>query len=1072
MKIRIAALGLIGTMLAGAAQGVYLIDDGEALNIVGNTSFGTNDVYMGVNTSENGLRVYNGYSVWANSLIVGHSSSSSSNWVELRANSTLSLSGALYVGFDSSGNTLTTSDGTAIYTYGVGVLGDYENSENNKVEIKGAEASWIMGADLYVGYGGNDNILQVADSATLVSEGSIYVGMESSADNNTITASNATVIANYDMVVGYRGARNQLQIVDGSDVLSYNGFVGVTNLANNNLIFVSGGSAWTNMGGLYVGNVDNSGNMVTVTNGGSIVVYDGLWIEGTGNEFNLDRGGSLTVHTNFDASMDGFNFNEGSALYVGGVLSNAAGSIEGERTIGLVGTNGWWNQAGSNVVVGGASSGNALKVEAGGWVDAGNLVVGSGTVVTGNTVSVTGTNSLLSVTDSISIGTASNADNVVEVSSGGTILLGNALVINGTNNTFNLGDGGWLVASNGLDVSASGFNFLAGGTLQSMGVLSGMDNSIEDGRAVLLTGSNAVWNLGTNALQIGVSSSSNALYVTDGASLASEGAMIGSVGTTGSLVYVTGAGSAWTNAGNLALDGYYNDLVITDEGRVAVARSLSVKNRSAISFASGGHASASNYYQDATSVFAFESVTNSPSSAALLVVDNAAEFEGGATVEYTGTISGLERGVVFTNRLVAADTLIVDGVTNASGADLDALNIAGLGTLLTIDLIAEDDDLVALISRMRLADSAGFAAGSDMAGVSEEIDLMADGGDARSENMLNTLSQLDSAGQNKVLSQLYDRHAPSYAHTKGMLDGFKQARTRGVVPDPMLPFGAFGPHFYGSQAQGWIKGYGSWGQRDSSGAFSGYDQSTYGAIVGIDKSYGDLLAGLAGGMATTDISQDDSDSSEARTGYGLFYASWGTLSWFGDFNLGYGRSSIEERSGTSYDTTADYDADQLCFYMGGGKEMVFLEDRLFITPSAALSGAYYVQESYTEKSTTAVPRKVDDFDYLSLQSELGLKASYMHDLTQSFLVPEIHANWLHEFNADEERIDYSLVGGTGTYSFGMDAPVEDLYEVGVGLSWWTRGQDRTTYEWSVGLDGRFGDGYTETTVSLRLLSQF
>lgn len=1074
MKIRIAVIGLACAVLAVAdVRGDdFLIDDGDAVNIIQNANYGADSIILGIDNSGNGLRINNSVGLSAYSLYVGYTVDSTNNWVQLRADSALSLSQTLYVGFESSGNRLTTSDGALISIGGSGVIGFLDGSENNQVAVEGAGASWVMSNDLYVGFEGNDNNLQVNDGASLAVGRVLFVGDGSTADNNSMTVSNADVFVGYDVVVGYRGEGNQLRIMDDSTLDTLNGYVGATNLADNNMIFLSDGSTWKNYGGLYIGSVDNTGNMVTVTNGASIVTYDGLRIDGTGNAFNLERGGSLTVHTDFDASMEGFNFNEGSALYVGGILSGASSSIEGERTLGLIGTNAWWNQTGSNVTVGGATSDNMLHVSDGGRVDAGAVIVGSGNSTTGNTVTVSD-NAALNIAGSLSIGTDSNANNLVEVSSGGVLRMGGDLILGGAGNTFNLGDGGWLVASNGLDASQSGFNFLAGGTVESLGTLSGIDASIEDLRAVLLNGSNAVWNTGTNVLYVGGSSSSNELHVLDGAYLSSADAMIGNSGTTGSFVYVSGPGSLWENAGHLSLDGYYNDLIIDQEGSVAVGKTLTVQNQAALIFASGGYASASNYYQDASSVFAFESVTNSPVSPALLTVTDTAEFEGGATLQYTGTISGLERGVIFTNRLVAANTLVVNGVTNAAGADLDALNVSDLGSLLSIDLVSTNDYLLAIISRLRLADSAGFEDGTDMAAVSDEIDFLADSGNALAENMINTLSQLDSSGQNATMSQLYDRHAPTYAHTKGLLDGFRQVQARGIVPSPMLPTGAMGPHLYRSQLQGWAKGYGSWGQRDATDAYSDYDQSTYGALLGMDKSYGEVLYGLAGGMAITDISQDDGDSSKGTTGYGIFYASVGTVSWFGDLNLGYGHSKIEDQSGTLFNTSAEYDADQLGFYLGGGKEMVFQDDRLFITPSAAMSGAYYVQGGYTERSSTAVPRRVDDYDYLSYRSELGLKTVYTYELKRSVFMPEVHVNWLHEFNADEERINYSLVGGTGQYSFGMVAPVEDLYEVGAVLSWWkSKARTDKLHEWALGLDGRFGDGYTETTASVRFFSRF
>ena len=148
------------------------------------------------------------------------------------------------------------------------------------------------------------------------------------------------------------------------------------------------------------------------------------------------------------------------------------------------------------------------------------------------------------------------------------------------------------------------------------------------------------------------------------------------------------------------------------------------------------------------------------------------------------------------------------------------------------------------------------------------------------------------------------------------------------------------------------------------------------------------------------------------------------------------------------------------------------DDKLFVTPTAALSGYYYMQDSYTETATTALAKRVDDFAYFGMQSDLGVKVSYTFDKEQKSFVPEVHANWIHEFNADEERVDYTLVGGAGEYSFCMQAPVEDIIELGGALSWWRRNRRGTIFEWSLGLDGRLGDGYSETTASGRMQLRF
>jgi outer membrane autotransporter protein len=889
------------------------------------------------------------------------------------------------------------------------------------------------------------------------------------------------------------------------------------------------------------------------------VVADELSIKGSGNIFDLDDAGTLSITSDFDASMAGFNFNAGGSLSVGGSLTGMlSASIESNRTIGIAGT---WNEHSNNtVVVGGTTSENTLDIAGGGYVSVSSLQVGTSSNSSDNVVSVSGQNALLDVSDVIYVGSTNNSGNRVDVS-GGKVFAGNGISVSGTNNFFNL-DGGHLVVNADFDVSTNGFKFNAG-TLETRGELTGWTNAMLSGRSIVLSGTNAAWNLGTNALSmnagtidltggaflastnislisestiavsgsvwsnagsvvVGDGGDNNALWITDGGQVFSTDATIGfsgdgnqasvsgsnslwavagmlTVGTNGSYnslnitnggqlesisgaigfggienhILVTGTDSVWTNSGNLAVYGAGNSLQVANEGRVGVGQTLSLNNGAELAFSSGGQVSASNYFQDATSTLSFDSVTNAAdASTALLVVDDKADFAAGATLHFTGEIEDLGVNVAYTNLLVKSGTLIVNSSTNAATGDLDVLNALVNGSLLAMDFFSLTDDLYGRVQRARLADIAGFEDGTDMAGVSDEIDQMATDGNEAAINQLNILTQLSGASMNNQLSQLYDRNAPTYEHIGGMLEGFKQTRQRGIMPDSLWPIGARGPHLYGDQVQGWIKGYGSWGNRDGSRDFSDYDQSIYGMVIGVDKVFGDLLAGLAGGYASSDISQDDGDDSTADTGYGLLYASWGTRAWFADLNVGYGRSSIDTRSGTLFDTSAEFSANQLAYYIGGGKEMTFKNDQLFLTPSAGLLGSYYAQEKYTEDATTAVPRDVDAYDRWSMQSELGIKVSFEREYDRFVLMPETHASWLHEFNSDEQDVDYSLVGGTGDYTFHMQAPVDNLFEVGLGLAVWTENKEGVIFEWALGLDARFGDGYSASAFNARLLCEF
>lgn len=1120
----------IAGAFSAAGQDV-VIDNGTTQYIYQDTDYGTARLIMGINTSNNGLRIYDNINVRAGNTLIGFSQTSSNNWMELEENAYLQVDGSLVIGgWDSSGNSLDLAKGASVFSE-TGIIGDMEDSTKNDVKIAGENSSWQVLHDLEVGRSGSENRLRILDGAEVQAE-SFWVGTRESASSNSVVVSDAKLTVGTSIVIGLEGSHNQMDITAGADVATGDAWVGAKGNANSNSVYLSGtGSIWRNSG-LCIGTNNNTGNRVVVSDNAEVMVYGEIAIYGSGNELNINTNGRLTVLSDLDASMAGLHLNEGSQLYVRGSLTGRSGGIEEGRTLGIIGAQGRWTPSG-NLAVGGTSCNNTLKIDDGGQVAASNLWVGASTGASNNTVFVRGNGSLLSIADALEIGTTSNTANSVSVSNGGKITVGGGFTIAGSNNVFNLEQGGWLVASNGFNAAQPGFDFQAGGTLETAGTLTGMNPAIEDGRSLRLTGSNAVWNLGANALLLGASTSSNTLFLSGGAQLFSTNAVIGGTagvennqlsiegagsswinsgslllgqggnsnslsilngarmeslsamigsgtgGGTGNLVRVEGAGSLWINAGDLAIgnSGSGNQLLLSNGGEIDVGQNLSLENHSLMAFSSGGHASASNYYQDATSIFSFNSMTNltiDPTTE-LLAVDHTAEFESGASLEYTGTIDELAVRTLYTNLLVSSDTLIVGGVTNANGTALNELNSKSYGSLLAIEFFAQNDDLYVEIMRARLADIAGFPQGSDLAGVCDEIDQLAYDGLPEAIAQLDILTGIDGSTQNTQLSQLYDRNAPTYTHIGAMTEGFRLTRQRGVMPDSMWsigPVGARGPHFHGDQVQGWIEGYGSWGDHDGSSDFSGFDQSIYGMVVGIDKSFGNLLAGVAGGYATSDLSQSDGDSSKAKTGYGLLYASWGTTDWFGDLNLGYGHSSINENSGTLFDTTAEFDANQLAFYAGGGKEFIFRNDQLFLTPSAGLRGAFHSQESYTEKASTAVPRKVDAYDHWSIQSELGITTSFQRKYTRIVLMPEIHLNWLHEFNSDEERIGYSLVNGTGHYTFGMLAPVEDLIEAGVGLSLWNKTKTGTVYEWAVGFDTRFGDGYSASALNARLLFKF
>ncbi|MDF7824917.1 autotransporter domain-containing protein [Pontiellaceae bacterium B12227] len=1029
-------------------------------------------------------------------------------------------------------------------------------TNNNVLQVNNG-ATFTAG-HVFTGYSSADNRLEAVNGATIDVSG-LIVGVFENASNNTVTVSGGTIDVDGNLVVGQVGGDNRLEVSDQGSLSSEEAWVGYTSTSDDNVVLVSGtDSEWINSGALTIGTNGNSGNFVTVTNGGHISVGSLEILETDDNGFDLDRGGQLTVTDGFDASMDGFNYNEGSALYVGGLLTGMTNGIEGERTLGIVGE---WDQAGMDVSVGSASDENSLVVQDGGLVTADNLTVGAGSNTTDNTVSVLGNSSELNVAGTVTVGSLMSSNNAVELSSSGKMTIGTGLTIN-SNNTFTVRDYGHLVAKFDFNASQAGFDLGTTGILETTGTLTGMTNVLENGRSVrlsgggtwaagglvlgestsgnsvevtsggvlgstdavlgasagsdrnsvLVDGAGSVWTDG-GAVTIGDAGSYNTVTVSDSAKVTSSGLSLGvsgdhntatisgaaewesgdvSLGVAGSnnrIVvedggelesgtveiggtgtenhgWVSGAGALWTTTGDVAISGAGNALNLTDGGKLDAGGQLAVTSGADLKFETGAQATAASYYQDGSSVMQFDNMTNNPATP-LVIVSGAATIEDGAIFEYTGSISNVGVGVTYSNRLIESTSLV---------ADLDALIGISSNNLLGVEFLAQDDDLYFEILRQSLAEAAGFDPGTQMHEISDEIDSISTNTSVANQqtavNQLGLLGQVDGSTKNAQLTQLYERGAPTYMHMEGMLEGMRQVKRSGVMPDSMWPVGAGGPHLYGDQVKGWMKGYGSWASQDGADSYASYDQDLFGVVLGFDKAFGDLLAGLAGGYTSSDISQDDGDSSESSIGYGMLYGSWGSSAWFADASLAFGMGSVKNQTGTMFDNSAEFDSSQLAFYLGGGKELLFSDDRLIVTPSAGVLGSFYMQDGYTEKAVNAVARKVDDYDRFSFRSEFGVQAVFHKELKKNVLMPEAHVNWLHEFNDDEDVVGYSLVGGTGSYSFGMQAPVADIFEVGVGLSLWAESQSDVTYEWSIGFDSRFGSGYSASTLGARLVAEF
>jgi len=445
------------------------------------------------------------------------------------------LTGGIIVGTNGSFTLLVITDGaTVTNTSGNAVIGLNSAAQSNQVTITGTGSSWSSAADFHVGDAGSFNELDILGGGNATA---IYndVGYQAAASNNVESVSDAGSLfqSTYVYVGLSSGGNNQLIVTNGGVVASSVGVIGPNPGRNNAACITGPGSIWTNSSSLAVGGYGPY-SLLIITNGGKLLSNGGgLGTTGPSSSNNL------AVITGAGSS-----WNNGGTLYVG---QNSSGNeldvLNGAVLTDTAGSIGQSASSSSNVVL--VSGAGSL------WTNSTSLTVGYG-----------GANNVLIVT---------NGGNVF--SSGGVSEVGNGF---GATNNLVLVTGAGSRWSSGYTYLGADIAFIAreqirvinGGAFTSSSVLDIGVYSISNTFTVADTNSMAQ----CQSYRMGYSSTGNQCVVSNGATLAvvssSQPTVIEGTFTTAT---VTGAGSVWTNAGDLDFGQFSNVLAITCGGKMVDA---------------------------------------------------------------------------------------------------------------------------------------------------------------------------------------------------------------------------------------------------------------------------------------------------------------------------------------------------------------------------------------------------------------------------------------------------------------------------------------------------------------------
>lgn len=945
-------------------------------------------------------------------------------------------------------------------------IGSSRNT-NNEVLVRSDGALNISGK-LTINGSTNNNVLLVGERGTL------SIGSDFDFTLPGVTFSNGAILkvggelSNLDAVEG--GLKLHLTGSSSSWDLGTNELaIGAT--SSSNAVFIENG-AKLEIDRLRVGSGTTVSNDFIVSDSSTLLVRDGidLWDD---NNLTISN---ATLAIDFD-----FNGSEGVRIVDNGTLEARAdlaiAGIDGGGNVILNGSDATWtNLTGSALVIGDSSDKNSLQITNGATVRAQTFTLGS----------------------------SSNVNNTIRITDGGTLILeAGGSIVNETNK-FEVVDQGKLVLESNYGIGGT-INWHDGGIVEARAAAPYFTSAIfndkyrEDGalflnygKTLILSGSNANWNITAENLHIGDVTSGNSLILTNEAIANFNSVSIGDFvegggnntlsmhwGMLTSQTYIAIGG---TLDGDDWIHGSGGNTVLVDDSILYAVGDLHHRNSSnenTLTIGVNSTVDVENYEQSAMARLNFLTDTNAAQTGRLNVRSNA-NFHAGARIG-VDAVARLSMSETNNILLLSSSRLIVGGVTNATTDDLDALETIN-GSLVHFNLRADTTNLYADISRVNIADSAGINPEGMLGQISQAIDELSNS-NLVAAAQVDIINGLNSNQVHNAMRQLYAYNIPTYTHLRSLQGGIDQillrnARTPYPKQKPKSRIrrsrlrGARGPEQDDEKWEAWLKVHGTYGVFDTDGSGQsfndGFDLQRYGTVLGIDRSFENWRIGLGGGISTTLIEGDNGDESDAFTAYGLLYAGYTAEDWFGDFVLALGSSRIDNESGGFFDVSSDTDASQLAIYLGAGTEIEHPENAALLRPEIALQFSRFGQDDYTEDSNNALGKIVDDFDRWDIQSSIGGALLIPHTGKKTEQEAAFRVFWLHEFNDEEENIDYTLVA-TGTEGrFTMRGPESDIIQLGLGylIGW------ENDIKLRLDLDGLFGENHQSSTLAATLQYSF
>jgi outer membrane autotransporter protein len=303
--------------------------------------------------------------------------------------------------------------------------------------------------------------------------------------------------------------------------------------------------------------------------------------------------------------------------------------------------------------------------------------------------------------------------------------------------------------------------------------------------------------------------------------------------------------------------------------------------------------------------------------------------------------------------------------------------------------------------------------------------------------------------------------------------GFKQQRVVMLRPDgssnSIAPASSVGQS--GAEESGiafWGRGFGRWTDVRGDINADGYEEDTYGAVLGMDfRVAPTVLLGVVGSYIDNDIDFDDGDFGSIRRWSVGGYASaqFDAIYLDGSFTYAKDKYRVDRTIITGgvanplYDgsvgASSRYKGDGWIAHAETGLNWD-LGENAKLQPFAGINYTSLDSDGVTETGAGDLGLNVLDGTGKSLQSRLGARLSGEWGSGDVVWVPELRGEWRHEFKDNPAWIDASLIGLPSQPFRTVGSRVSrDLAVVGAGISAQFAGG------WGLYVDyqGAFASGY-------------